>query len=376
MKKTLILLILFLFILTSCQKETTYTRFQESTSQVGFDTTIELMAYTHSQEEFNKYMELLKTSFIEYNQIFDKYNDYEGVNNLKTINDHAGLEPVEVDQRLIDVLLISKSEFDDNYGKFDPTMGSVLTIWHDYREEGILLNADDEYGEIPPLDLLQQADTCTGWDLVEIDDEKNTVYLNKPCASLDLGGIAKGYAVEEITKILKEAGLEYFSLNAGGNIKVAHAKPDNKPWNIAIAEPTLFQLNHVDVFSIDKEMAVVTSGDYQRNYLAQNDQLMHHLIDPETLMPLHYYRSATIVTPNSTFADMYSTVLYLLDYNQGNQWLKEHNEKHPEHPLEAFWIVDQSNELFNHPDFIQVPEKPYKISMTDGLKELSWLMNP
>lgn len=379
MKNKLLFVLLALLLLSSCKQTPEYQRFSGSTQTSGFDTTIQLLAYAKDESEFNRYFDQLKQEFLHYNELFDKYNNYDGVNNLKTINDNAGKQPVEVDPHIIKMLLMAKEQYDENYQKFDPTIGALLEVWHDYREEGLILNNQDEFGEIPPLELLQEKKECSGWDLVEIDETKNTVFLTKACASLDLGGIAKGYATELVADSLKEKGLESFSISSGGNIKVMDKKPDGSPYNIGIGEPVLISLDtHVDVFKIDKEMSVVTSGDYQRYYYGPNMEVLHHLIDPQSMMPSHFYKSATIVTPDSGYADLYSTVLFLLDYETGNEWLKEHNENHPETPLEAFWIIDETSELWNHPDFIEskVNDKIYKVSMTQGLKPLSRLLNP
>jgi|LSQX01.1.fsa_nt_gb thiamine biosynthesis lipoprotein len=378
MRKSLTIVLLGLLILTGCTSKPEYQRYQADTSTSGFDTKITLMAYTTSESEFTKYFDRMKELYYEYNILFDKYNNYEGINNLKTINDMAGKEAVEVDQRIIDTLVLSREEFDNNKGKFDITMGSVLSIWHDYREDGLIANYSNEPGEVPPLEMLQESKECTGWDLVEIDDEKNTVYLTKDCASLDLGGLAKGYATQEIMDILAEEGLTHFSINAGGNVKVYDLKPDGSGWNIAVGEPSLIVIDqYADILRINEELSIVASGDYQRYYIGPNDETYHHLIDPDSLFPLHHFRKVTVVMEDSTYADMYSTVLFLLPYEEGVLWIKEHNERNPHLHLEAHWVIDIDNEEYkDHPDFMSIPEKPYKIAMTDGLREMSHVVTP
>lgn len=385
MKKYITLLMIALLLLVSCQQSEQLNRYQRTiggsaADPVGFDTSFTLIGYTKSETDFDKYLTQLRTEIHSLHQLFDKYNNYEGVNNLKTINDNAGKQAIEVDPHLIKVLLMSKEQHDENYQKFDPTLGAVLNIWHDYREEGIDLNFNkDEFGKVPPLDILQEAKECTGWDLVEIDESKNTVYLNKDCASLDLGGIAKGYATELVSQSLYNAGLKHFTLSSGGNIKVMGLKPNGDGWNIGIREPLFVPIeNSVDVLSINQEMSIVTSGDYQRFYYGPDMVIFHHLIDPETLMPLNNFRSATIVMKDSGYADLYSTVLFNLDYETGKKWVKEHNEKHPDMPLDAFWVIDDKSPLWDNPEFIPstVNDNTYKISMTEGLKERSRLLNP
>ena len=381
MKKKLFILLIGLLCLSACtSQEPTLQRFQRviggsDVDPVGFDTSFTLIGYTETEKQFNDYIDQLREEMMALNQLFDKYNNYEGVNNLKTINDKAGIEPVVVDSKIIELLLMSKEQYDENYQKFDPTLGALLDIWHDYREEGLLLNEQDQYGEIPSRDILEEAKACTGWDFVEINQEDSSVFLTKDCASLDLGGIAKGYATELVSKSLYDSGLEHFSLSSGGNVKVQNTKPDGSQWNIGIGEPVYISLGTtVDVLSIDEELSIVTSGDYQRFYYGADMQLLHHLIDPETLMPLNQFRSTTIVMKDSGYADMYSTVLYLLDYETGKEWIEAHNKKYPDQQIEGYWVIDSDSEYWNHPDFMQA--ESYKVAMSDGLRSRSKLLNP
>lgn len=386
MKRILLLGFITLLLLTSCKpKDSELKRFQRTiggteSDPVGFDTSFTLIGYTNSEADFEKYLNQLRSEMHQLHIIFDKYNNYEGINNLKTINDMAGKEAVKVDPHIIKVLNMAKEQFDENYQKFDPTLGAVLTIWHEYRELGIEKNFNNnEFGDVPSLESLQEAKKCTGWDLIEINEKDSTVYLTKDCASLDLGGIAKGYATEIVSKSLEKAGLKYFTLSSGGNIKVSSSKPNGYPWKIGIREPLYVPVeNSVDVFTIKDEMSIVTSGDYQRFYYGPEMRILHHIIDPDTLFPLNHFRSATIVMKDSGYADLYSTVLFNLDYEAGKKWVTEHNEKHPDYPLEAFWVIDSNSDLWNHPDFKQsvVGQNTYKVAMTDGLTEISKLLNP
>ena len=112
-----------------------------------------------------------------YNQLFDIYNDYDGINNLKTVNDNAGIKPVKVDKPIIDMLHMAKAFYDYSNGEFDITMGALLKVWHKYREEGIKLNAEKQLGNLPPEEELTQAAGCKGWDNVVINDEESTCLL-------------------------------------------------------------------------------------------------------------------------------------------------------------------------------------------------------
>ncbi len=371
MKKT-IKIILTLLILVGCQtnKKPEYQRYQNTTVTSGFNTGITLLAYTENEAEFNEYFELMKSEFSKYNAIFDIYNDYEGVNNAKMVNDKAGIEPVVVDQNLIDVLLLSKSEYEYTKKKFNPVAGTLLEVWHNYREEGMLLNQNNEPGKVPTTEELNQAAACISWDYLEIDDDKNTLYLTESCASIDLGGIAKGYAVEQVALTLEAKGLKYGIINGGGNVRVINSKPDNSPWVVGIAYPSLIRDKNVELFNISESGSLVTSGDYQRMYQDENNRRLSHLIDMETYMPGFHFRSVTIYTKDSTLGDLFSTALYLMDYETGKQFVKDHNATNPDQHIDVFWLIDESNDTdFNHADFKTLKEFPeLKYAMTEGLQ--------
>ena len=102
-----------------------------------FDTVTQVIAYCESEEEFTKQMEALHADLISYNQLYDIYNDYDGVVNVKTINDNAGKAPVQVDDRILSMLELARQMYDTTNGKLNVAMGSVLSLWHQYREEGL-----------------------------------------------------------------------------------------------------------------------------------------------------------------------------------------------------------------------------------------------
>ena len=100
----------------------------------AFDTVTQVIAYCDSEEEFNRQMDALHADLLEYHRLYDIYNDYDGVVNVKTINDNAGTAPVQVDDKILGMLELARQMYDTTNGKLNIAMGSVLRIWHDYRE--------------------------------------------------------------------------------------------------------------------------------------------------------------------------------------------------------------------------------------------------
>lgn len=370
MKKRLLLL---LILLVGCQngQPSTLKRYQRGTFDAGFDTYVELAAYAKDENAFDTTFKEMTSEFYRYNQIFDNYKTYDDALSLMAINQHAGKGAIKVDQALIDVLEFVKTMHDQGYTKFDPTMGAVLEIWHEYRTAGILANQNGDVGKTPSMTILETANLCTGWENIVIDATNSTVEITNPCTKLDLGGIAKGYAAEQVAQYLESKGTQYAIVNPGGNIRTINTRADGNPWNIAIQKPTLLQDDgNIDVLSIPESMSMVTSGDYQRAYENEDGLRLHHLIDPDTLMPTHYFRSVTVITKNSMVADFFSTQLFLIPYQQGVELIHQYNQQHPQEPLHALWIIDDET-ITQHEDFFTVDEVDYQISMTENLQPYS-----
>ena len=120
----------------------------------AFDTVTQVIAYCDSEEEFSRQMDALHADLLEYHRLYDIYNDYDGVVNVKTINDNAGVAPVQVDDKILGMLELARQMYDTTNGKLNIAMGSVLRIWHDYREaaEANTNEADNKLPEQEALD--------------------------------------------------------------------------------------------------------------------------------------------------------------------------------------------------------------------------------
>jgi FAD:protein FMN transferase len=336
MRKLIIVLFVVVSIfITGCsdRSQTGYTRYQESYFDT-FDTLVQFVAYTESEEEFNGYAEKFHERLKELHRLYDIYITYEGVNNLKTINDRAGIEPVKVDQEIIDLILFSREWSEKTGGAVNIALGPVLSIWHSYREEALF---DPANAELPPMEKLREAMEYTDLDQVIVDTMQMTVYLPYPQMSLDVGAVAKGYALQIAIKELEEAGLHSAIVSAGGNIHIVGSPRDGERdrWGVGIQDPQASivggQETLLDVIYLDRG-SVDTSGDYQRYYIVEGE-LIHHLIDSVTLMPATHYRAVTVVAEDSGLADFMSTALFLIPFEE-SKTLAESLDN-----FEAIWVM-------------------------------------
>ena len=272
-----------------------------------FDTVTTVVGFAETEEAFQAQAQQIHDDLLFYHQLFDIYNEYPGVNNLKTVNDQAGIAPVVVDSAIIDLLLDCKHYYELTGGKVNIAMGSVLRLWHNAREDGI---RDPANAYLPDADALESAAAHTDLSRIVIDEAASTVYLPDPEMSLDVGAIAKGWAAQRAA----EAAPAGMLISVGGNICATGPKDtDGTPWVIGIQDPDGGDSLHTIYVTGG---AVVTSGDYQRAYRVDG-KLYHHIIDPKTNMPGAYWRSVSVVCADSGLADALSTALFLLPLEQG-----------------------------------------------------------
>lgn len=349
----------------SCKTEKELTLMNNTNLNCGFDTFCRLDAYVSSEDEFNTYYNTMVDDFRYYHELFDIYNNYDGVNNIKTINDNAGKKTIEVDQNIIDLINLAKEISELSDGAFDITSGSLLKVWHNYRDEGKDLNNDGYYGNTLSIKELEAAASYHGYNHIIVDDDNNTVYIDDENISLDVGGIGKGYAVEKVAQHLESIGLKYGSVNGGGNQRIVNTKPDGSGFNVGIQNPRGENSSIIAVLKNQSNKAVVTSGDYQNYYIAKDNIVYSHIIDPATLFPANHYYSVSIAIDDSGLADCLSTALFVLDYNEGLSLIEKIKEKYDKDII-VVWITGKP---LSDSSIQSSIDKSQYITVTDNFKD-------
>ena len=330
MKRILSALFICCLLLSGCSagekaEKTVY----DATFLTLFDTLTTIRGYADSQEAFTEISQPIYEELLRYHQLFDIYKEYEGLNNLKTINDNAGIAPVEVDSAIIDLLTDCREYYELTGGKVNVAMGSVLNLWHEARSAGI---DDPAHAALPEMAALEEAAAHTDFDAVIIDEANSTVYLSDPAMRLDVGAVAKGWAAQRAAEKAPSGLL----LSVGGNVCATGPKDENgTPWIVGVNDPDGGDYLHTIYVTSG---SVVTSGDYQRYYVVDGE-VYHHIIDPQTLMPSTYWRSVTIVCADSGLADALSTALFLLPLEEGRTLLESCG-------AEAMWADAEGNQYY------------------------------
>lgn len=302
-----------------------------------FDTVISIVAYTKDEETFKAYGDAFYDELETYHQLYDIYEDYPGIANIKTINDNAGIQPVAVDEKIIDMLEEAVEMYEVTDGRVNIAMGSVLSLWHECREAGTI---DPDNARIPSKEELKEAAQHVDIAKVKIDRENSTVYLEDPQMSLDVGSVGKGYAVEMVGRKLEADGLTSGMLNVGGNVKAIGTKPGGETWKIGIQNPDLSDSQtYLHTLGVDG-MSLVTSGVYQRFYTV-DEKNYHHIINPDLLMPWDMYASVSIVCQDSGLADCLSTAVFNMEPERGKKFIEDLDG------VEAIWIYPDGTEEYS-----------------------------
>ena len=329
-------LLSLVLLLSGCSAGTKSTEQKQYTATflTLFDTVTTIVGKAESEEAFSQKAQAVHDELLEYHQLFDIYNDYDGINNLKTVNDQAGIAPVKVDSRIIDLLLDCRTYYTLTNGRVNVAMGSVLNLWHEARNAGI---NDPANARLPDARALEEAAEHVDLDALVIDEAASTVYISDSEMRLDVGAVAKGWATQRVSETAPTGLL----ISVGGNVCATGPKDDSgTPWIVGVQNPDGGDSYLHTVYVTGGSL--VTSGDYQRNYVVDGT-IYHHIIDPDTLYPSAYWRSVTIVCDDSGLADALSTALFLLPQEEGQKLLEECGAL-------AMW-VDKEGQIFCSPGF-------------------------
>ena len=241
-----------------------------------------------------------------------------------------------VDDKILGMLELAQTMYDTTGGKLNIALGSVLNIWHNYREAA-LADDNDSNNQLPTQEELDAAaQHCDIANLI-IDEDAKTVYLADPAMSLDVGSVGKGYAVEQAAQAAEARGLTSALISVGGNLRAIGTKPDGSQWVGGVENPwnssEVYTTGSSTVAAVKmSDLSLVTSGDYQRYYVVDGVRY-HHLIDPATLWPAAYFDGVSVLAPDSGVADCLTTGLFCLPLEEGKQLVESLDG------VEALWCT-------------------------------------
>ena len=308
----LILIFGLIFIIDKNKKKEYTTKFYY------MDTYIYVKLYGKDSNKINKALKEVEKIYKEYHEITDRYNSYDNINNIYYIkNNKSDDEYIKIDKRLYDILKYGIDAYKKTDGLVDISMGNVIDIWKKYR---------DNNNGVPSTKELEKVNNSDINDIILKDGNK----IKNNHVNIDLGAISKGYTTKVVGEYLDSIGINEYLINAGGNVLVGKHYEDSN-YKIGIEDPN----NKNDIFTVLKgnNISVVTSGGYER-YYEYEDKKYHHIISPKTLYPTDYMKSVTIITKDSALADMLSTYLFLIDIEDGKEYINNLDN------VEAIWYTN------------------------------------
>jgi thiamine biosynthesis lipoprotein len=205
---------------------------------------------------------------------------------LQTINRAftAGKTPITIQPDIAAMIQDISALSSQSGGAFNPAIGGLIKTWGFQHDEFKPVIVDNN--TIASL-------VAANPKMTDIVIEGNQIYSNNPAVQLDLGGYAKGYALDRAIEILKAHGIKNALINIGGNI-IALGKHDDKPWRIGIQHPR--KPNAIAMLNLESGWAIGTSGDYQR-YFELNGKRYCHIINPNTGYPVEGVQAVTVLIP-------------------------------------------------------------------------------
>lgn len=332
--------LLAIFTLAGCQKPVEETPAQSGpVSKTGFllGTVIEITIYDKNDEA------ILDKALARIAEIESKMT----INNADTseiiaLNNASGVSEVKLSPDTFFVVEKGKEYSARSNGIFDITIGPLVKLW----------NIGTDYAAVPEESKLAEAVKLVGYERLSLDKEKLTAKLADAGMKVDLGAIAKGYAADEVARVLAENGVKHAIINLGGNIMTLGGNPNGNPWKIGIQDPFNPRGEFIGIVPITGQ-TVVTSGTYER-FFEENGKKYHHILDPATGYPTeNNLYSVSIITDKSIDGDGLSTTTLLVGLQEGIK-LIESTEN-----TEAVFITADK-----------------KVYVTSGLKDNFIIMNP
>lgn len=342
MKKFICIFISLIVALTCCSCSADMVGNKKERFSSGFldlfDTASNIIAYDTSQADFDKHFEQFYNKLKEYDRLYSIYNSYDGIVNLYTINRQAKDAPVKVDKRIIDLLEYCKEVYDLTKGKTNVCYGAVLRLWHSSRQNAM---DNPDTAVLPDRNALKEAAKHTDINSLVVNREKSTVYFSDPQLQLDVGAVAKGFAVREICKWAQENLWSSAAISIGGNICTFGYKNDDGKtlWNIGIESPDTSSQDYLANVNLT-DLSVVTSGDYQRYFIVDGKKYCH-IINPDTMMPAEYVASVSVICKDSAMGDALSTALFNMPIEDGKAMVENMNG------VEAVWVDKEYNEVYS-----------------------------
>jgi len=296
-----LVIFLYLFIILSCSRPQTLHK-----TQWIMGTVVDITWIGSAASE-----KTVKQAFDAIKSVDIAMNPAKAGSELFRINAQAGKEALNISPTTCRVIREGLRIGKETKGAFDITMGPLIKLW----------GWDTKSPHLPSKEAIVKGLKKTGIRRINCDPATHRIFLEQPGMSLDLGGIAKGFAVDRASELMRVSKLKNFIVNAGGDLYAA-GSPPGRSWHIGIQDP----YNPHAVFAVLSltNRAIATSGDYE-HYFFRDKIRYHHILNPKTGYPARGLRSVSVVAPTTMDADALATALFVMGREKAVRWLTTHS---------------------------------------------------
>ncbi len=306
-----------------------------SKTEFFMGTVVKVTTYNGGSEE------ILDKVFNRVKEIEDSVSINKNNTELDKLNENAGKSPVKLSDTAYEVVKRALYFSEESKGGYDLTIGPLVKLWSIGLPEA----------KVPTKEEIDAVKSQIDYSKVIMNDETKEVFLSEENMAIDLGSIAKGYAADEIVKMLKTEGVEQAIVDLGGNIYAMGKKNNESDWKIGIQNPFDNRGNVVGTIEVH-DKTVVTSGIYER-YIEKDGVKYHHILNPKTGYPYESeIAGVSIISDKSIDGDALSTLIFTKGIEEGVKFLNEIDS------VEAIFI-----------------SKDKKVYLTSGMKDKFKLLN-
>ncbi len=300
---SLFIVSVFLFSLPSCNQGKM--RIHKK-SKILMDTVVTITVVSDSESKAD---ESINAAFKELERLDHLLNFFSKESEISRINSLAGIKPARVSKDTYELVKKAIEIAETSDGAYDPTIGPVMTLWDFHKK---MKPSDEDIQKRLPL---------INYKNVILNKADSSIMLAVKGMLLDPGGIAKGFAADRAVEVLKNNGITAGIVAIAGDIKVIGSKPDRTRWKVGIRAPR-GDRNDLSAVLRLKDMAVSTSGDYERFFIKDGIRY-HHLLDPKTGYPVRDFQSISIVSKEGILSDAMSTAIFILRKEKGEALIKK-----------------------------------------------------
>ncbi|MBU0719588.1 MAG: FAD:protein FMN transferase, partial [Planctomycetes bacterium] len=235
----------------------------------------------------------------ELQKIHDMINRFDPNSEISRLNMEARERPFQCSEALWGLLLLCRQAYEETDGAFDVSVGPLMQLWGFHRKRTTYPTAEE----------VRDALASVGMDKFVFDDAARTVCFTRPAACLDMGGIAKGYALDHAARTARSGGIRAGLIDLGGNVCcLDEPPPGRRHYSIGVRDP--FNRDTLLGTVRTTSCTVATSGNYE-NCFELEGKIVHHIIDPRTGYPVPDVASVTVITPAGVDSDVFSTAVFV-----------------------------------------------------------------